>query len=75
MFSPVPIATSARIRPGPNTLTESPMPKNTTANEPVNAIDPGGTRPAKGKSKATTKQTVKSGDRNMMPSKKTEARK
>jgi len=49
------------------------MPKNTTANEPAAAIDPGGTRPTKAKSSKTksTKQTVKSGDRNTMPSKKT----
>jgi hypothetical protein len=51
------------------------MAKNTTANEPVGSIDPGGTKPAKGKSqsgkaKSSTPQKVQSGDRNTMPSKK-----
>jgi hypothetical protein len=38
-----------------------------TGNEPVDAIDPGGTRPAKGGRKDQTEHTVESGDRNKHP--------
>ena len=42
-----------------------------TGNEPAGAIDPGGTRPAKGGKSDTgkTKQNVTSGDRNKSPAK------
>lgn len=48
------------------------MTEKTTANEPVEAIDPGGTRQAKTKphkGNATAEQKVESGDRNTMPGK------
>ncbi len=51
------------------------MTKNTTANEDTTAIDPGGTKSRKntegaGAKKSEPAQKVKSGDRNVMPTKK-----
>jgi hypothetical protein len=51
------------------------MTKNTAANEDTTAIDPGGTKPAKGNAggagkKSWPAQKVRSGDRNTMPPEK-----